>query len=247
MQPIAERVALIPGGARGMGRSIGLQLARHGWQVVLAYRTNHEAAEATCRDIAALGPRALAVQADVSDPIAVGSLVAETHGSFGRLDALVHAAGPYRRAHVLTESPEGWREIFASNLDALFYTSQAVAPLMKEAGWGRILAFGLAGVDRIVGQPELPAYAIAKLGVLALVRTLARALAPHGITANVISPGYIDTGSGPPGELERMLPSIPAGYVGVPDDAAGAALFLLSDDARYVNGANVVLSGAWGV
>src|SRR5436853_110614 len=189
MQPIAERVALIPGGARGMGRSIGLQLARHGWQVVLAYRTSHEAAEATCRDIAALGPRALAVQADVSDPVA------------------------------------------------------AVAPGMKEAGWGRILAFGLAGVDRIVGQPELPAYAIAKLGVLALVRTLARALAPHGITANVISPGYIDTGSGPPGELERMLPSIPAGHVGVPDDAAGAALFLLSDEARYVNGANLVLSG----
>jgi 3-oxoacyl-[acyl-carrier protein] reductase len=243
------RVALIPGGARGIGRSIAERLGRLGWRVVLAHRHSDAEADATCAAIRAGGGDGLAVRADVSDPDAATALVAESVATFGRIDALIHAAGPYRRAHLLDETADGWRSTFASNLDALFYTSRAVAPHLRARGWGRIVAFGLAGAERLVGQPNLPAYAIAKLGVLALVRTLARTLAPDGITANVISPGFIDTGSptADPGEFQRMLPAIPAGYLGTADDAAGAALYLLSDEARYVNGTDLILSGGWGV
>jgi 3-oxoacyl-[acyl-carrier protein] reductase len=98
-----------------------------------------------------------------------------------------------------------------------------------------------------VAQPQLTAHYIAKAGILVLTRTLARTLAPHGITVNSISPGFIDSGSAPASELESMARRIPAGYIGSVDDAVSVVRFLLSDEARYVTGANIHLSGAWGI
>jgi 3-oxoacyl-[acyl-carrier protein] reductase len=118
---------------------------------------------------------------------------------------------------------------------------------MMEKRWGRILAFGMANADRIMAQTQITAHYLAKVSVLGLVRSLAKALAPHQITVNAISPGFIDSGSADLAELAQMVKTIPAGNVGSVDDVVAAALFLLSEEAGYVNGANIHVSGGWGI
>jgi 3-oxoacyl-[acyl-carrier protein] reductase len=244
---MADRVALIPGGAKGIGRQIGLRLAEQGWAVALCYRTSDAAAEDTRRAIEALGASALALRADVSRPDECEDLVRRVMEWKGRLDALVNCAGPYHRVDILSETPEGWREMFANNLDCLFYLARAAGPRMIEGGGGRIVAFSMANADRLLGQPMVTAHYLAKVGVLGLVRTLAKALAKHKITVNAVSPGFIDSGSMDAAELQSMVKAIPAGYVGSTDDAAAAVLYFLSAEAAYVTGANLHVSGGWGI
>ena len=118
---------------------------------------------------------------------------------------------------------------------------------MIDRKWGRIISFSMANADRMLAQPQLTAHYIAKVGVLALTRALAKQLAPHQITVNAISPGFIASGSAPDDELQKMVKSIPAGYIGELSDAVSSAVYLLSDEARYVNGTNLLLSGGWGL
>jgi len=137
--------------------------------------------------------------------------------------------------------------MFDNNLHPVFYLSQAVAPGMIKRKGGRIVCFSMANADQLIAQPQLTAHYISKVGVLIVAKSLARLLAPHGITVNTISPGFVDSGSAPKEELTAMVKRIPAGYVGTPGDAVSVVRFLLSDDARYVNGANIHLSGGWGI
>ena len=244
---MAERVALITGGARGIGRAVGLALAKDGWAVAICYRTSAADAHTALQEMQQGGARALAVQADVSDPAAAEDLVRRVKGEWGRIDALINCAGPYHRVNLFEETIEGWHEMFDNNLHPIFYLVRQVAPGMREQKWGRIITFSMANADQMIGQPLVTAHYIAKVGVLILTRTFARLLAADGITVNAISPGFINSGSAPPEDLARMERQIPAGYVGSTDDAASIARYLLSDAAKYVNGANIHLSGGWGV
>lgn len=240
-------VALIPGGARGIGRSIALDLARSGWSVAVLYRNSAEDAASLVRTITQSGGVAMAMRADVSFPDEAASAVERVEGHFGAIDALIHCAGPYHRIDVLEETVEGWNEMFDHNLHSLFYVTKAAAPGMQRRKRGRIIAFSMATADRVAAQPGVTAHFIAKMGVLVLVKSLARVLAPHGITANCISPGFIRSGSAPDAELDKMLKSIPAGAIGDMSSAVAAVRYLLSDEAAYVNGSNIHLSGAWGI
>jgi len=242
-----KRVALITGGARGIGRAIGLHLAESGWSVAVCYRSSEREAQETVEAIQQKGGKGLAVKADVSDPEGALGFVRDVEKTWGRIDALINCAGPYHRVPLLEETLEGWHAMFSNNLHPVFYLGRLVAPGMIERKWGRIITFSMANADQCVAQPQITAHYIAKAGVLILTRTLARVLAPHGITVNAISPGFIASGSAPVEELKTMEKKIPAGYIGSLDDAVAAAAFLLSDDAKYVNGANIHLSGAWGV
>jgi 3-oxoacyl-[acyl-carrier protein] reductase len=244
---MSERIALITGGARGIGRAIALDLAARKWSVAICYRSSEKDAAETSKAIAERGGRALAIRSDVSDPAASRALVRQVEQTWGRLDVLVNGAGPYHRVNLLEETPEGWAEMFTNNLHPIFYLSQAAAPGMKERKYGRIINFSMANADQMVAQPDVTAHYIAKAGILILTRTLAKLLAPHGITVNAISPGFIDSGSAPPGELAGMAKRIPAGYIGEVSDTVAAARFLLSDEARYVNGTNIQVSGGWGI
>src|SRR5262249_8165136 len=211
----------------------------------ICYRTSAAAAGEV---VAAIGERrALAVAADVSDPAQAERLVGRVRDAFGDPDILVHAAGPYHRVDILAETPSGWREMIAGNLDSLYYCARLVAPAMIARGWGRMVAFSMAASDRIGAQPGVASHYIAKVGVLALARSLAKRLAPHGVTVNCISPGYIDSGSAPAAELAAARPTIPAGRLGTIDDVVGAVRFFVSDEAQYVTGANLVVSGGWGL
>ncbi len=244
---MVERVALITGGAKGIGRAIALALAEEGWSVAVGYRTSAAAGAETVAAIEARGGRGLALHGDVSDAGVCAELVERTMRAFGRIDALLNCAGPYHRRPIFEETLEGWHAMFDHNLHPVFYTTRVVAPIMRAQRFGRIVNFAMANADRLQAQPNVTAYSIAKTGILVLTRTFAKELAPDGITVNAISPGFLDSGSAPEGELEAMEGKIPAGYVGEVGDAVAAARFLLSDEARYVNGANLVVSGAWGI
>jgi 3-oxoacyl-[acyl-carrier protein] reductase len=244
---MADRVAVITGGARGIGRGIALDLAAQGWSVAFTYRTSERAAQDTAAAIESRGGRAQAFRCDVSDAAAGRSMLERVEQTWGRIDALVHCAGPYHRINMMEETPEGWAAMFDNNLHPVFYLTQAVAPGMKTRRYGRIITFSMANADQMIAQPDVTAHYIAKAGVLILTRTWARMLAPFGITANAISPGFIDSGSAPAGELVGMVKRIPAGYLGEVSDTVAAARFLLSDEARYVNGTNIHVSGGWGI
>jgi 3-oxoacyl-[acyl-carrier protein] reductase len=242
-----QKVALVAGGARGIGREIALRLGERGWRVAICYRTSAGHAEITRAEIEARGGEAMAVCADVSSPVACEALVRAVEGWAGRIDVLVNAAGPYHRVDVLSETPEGWREMFASNLDSLFYLSRLVAPGMIQRQWGRIIAFSMANAEKLSAQPTVTAHYLAKVAVLGLVRSLSKALAKHRITVNAVSPGFIDSGSMDPEELKALAKNIPAGYIGAPADAANAALYLISEEAAYVTGTSLHVSGGWGL
>jgi 3-oxoacyl-[acyl-carrier protein] reductase len=244
---MGKRVALITGGARGIGRGVALDVAKEGWTVAICYRTSQRDAEEVKHTIAGQGGTALAIQCDVSQPHEATRLVKHVEETYGRIDALINGAGPYHRVPILEETPEGWSEMFTNNLDPVFFLAKAVAPGMQARKYGRIISFGMANADKMEGQPNVTAHYIAKAGVLILTKTLAKLLAPHGITVNAISPGFVDSGSAPPEELAGMAKKIPAGYIGGVQDAVQAVRYFLSDDARYVTGANLHLSGGWGI
>ena len=216
---------------------------------VLLYKLRNlclKAAE-TKKAIEDRGGKALAVQCDISDPNAARSLIQKVEQTWGRIDALINGAGPYHRINLLEETPEGWSEMFTNNLHPIFYIAKAAAPGMRARKYGRIISFSMANADKMEAQPQVTAHYIAKAGVLILTRTLAKMLAPDGITVNAISPGFIDSGSAPPGELEGIAKKIPAGYIGEVKDTVSAARYLLSDEARYITGANIHISGGWGI
>ena len=244
---MAEQVAIITGGAKGIGRGIAFDLATDRWAVAVTYRTSEAEAIATSQGITERGGKALALRCDVSDQAQCEELISRVEGTWGRIDALVHAAGPYHRTNLLEETPEGWLAMFDNNLHPIFYLSRLAASGMKARRHGRIITFSMANADQMIAQPELTAHYIAKVGVLILTRTLAKLLAPHGITVNAISPGFVNSGSAPPEELAAMTKRIPAGYIGEVRDAVTAVRFLLSPESRYVNGTNIHLSGGWGI
>ncbi len=244
---MAEHVALITGGAKGIGRGIALDLASRQWKIALCYRTSEAAAKTTAQEITQRGGQALAIRCDVADPVAAKNLVAQVEKEWGRIDALINGAGPYHRVNLFDETVEGWNEMFDGNLHPIFYLVQAVAPGMKTRKTGRIINFSMANADQMEAQPDVTGHYIAKAGVLILTRTLAKLLAPYGITVNAISPGFIDSGSAPPQELAAMTKRIPAGYIGTVEDTVAAVRYLLSEEARYVNGANIQISGGWGI
>ncbi len=244
---MSDKVALITGGARGIGRAIALDLAGRGWSVAICYRTSSKEGSEVVEAVKKKGSQGWASQCDVSDPKAAETLVQQVEQRWGRIDALINCAGPYHRVGLLQETVEGWHSMFDNNLHPVFYLSRVIAPGMIERKWGRIVCFSMANADQLVAQPQLTAHYISKVGLLVLVRSLARVMAPHGVTVNAISPGFIDSGSAPKEELAAMVKRIPAGYVGTLGDAVSAVRFLLSEKARYMNGANLHLSGAWGI
>jgi NAD(P)-dependent dehydrogenase (short-subunit alcohol dehydrogenase family) len=231
--------ALVTGSASGIGRGIAIALARTGYDVCIHFRHSETAAETTRAEAEALGARAVALRADLTDSAAAADLVREAHDRLGGLAVLVNNVGNYLYKPLDELSLEEWDDVLATNLDATFAACRAAIPLMRAAGSGRIVNLGYAGAQNLVGRPNLVAYAIAKTGVVLLTKAIARSEAANGITANVVAPGVIET------SRTRPMREIPAGRVGTVDEVAAAVLYFVSPEAAYVTGQVLEVAGGW--
>jgi 3-oxoacyl-[acyl-carrier protein] reductase/2-hydroxycyclohexanecarboxyl-CoA dehydrogenase len=234
--------AVVTGAGRGIGRAISLKLAEEGADVVVN-DVNPEALSQLVREIEGLGRRAIAVAADVGDPEAASGLIGAALSGLGGLEILVNVAGINRDAMLHKMTRQQWDDVLRVNLTGTFNTTQAAAIHMRETGYGRIINISSMSWLGNVGQAN---YAASKAGVVGFSKTAARELARKGVTVNVICPGFIDTDMtrGVPEKVwNLMVEKIPAGRVGNPRDVANVVAFLTSDEAGYVTGEVINVSG----
>jgi NAD(P)-dependent dehydrogenase (short-subunit alcohol dehydrogenase family) len=248
---LADKIAIITGSARGIGRAVAEGFAREGASVVIADQRS-QLAEQTAGEIKAAGGQALAVPTDVTILADLDRLVATTLERFGRIDVLHNNAGiSGGSGDVFGYTVEDWDRIIGVNLKSAFFLTQKVARVMVDAGrGGRILNTASIAAFIAASRPTIP-YDISKAGLRQMTVSLAAYLAPHGITVNAIAPGTIETelsvGTLSPEEFaaarERRRNTIPLGRLGQPTDLVGAAIFLCSDEAAYVTGHTLVVDG----
>lgn len=239
---LADRVAIVTGASRGIGRAAARRLAAAGAAVVAAARGDH--ADAVAEEIRGAGGRSVAVSADVTDPRRVDAMVRTALDEYGRVDVLVNNAGIVRDQLALRMSAADWDAVVATNLTAAFNCARAVLrPMIRQRG-GRIINVG--SVVGRMGNPGQANYAASKAGLEGFSRALAREVASRGITVNVVAPGMIDTDMtaklSEPAQA-AMLAQIPTGRLGTTEDVAGAIGFLASDEAAYVTGHVLAVNG----
>ena len=260
--PLAGRVALVTGAARGIGRAIALALADDGADVAIAdvhlepfhgeqwYRLRRrvsgpEEEVPTAAAVAALGRRSIAVGVDVADVDAVEAAVAECTAELGPPDIVVNNAGIVNNiASIATMEPDAWAHEVAVNLNGMFHTVRATAPGMAERGWGRVI--NLASIAAIRPGLGQPAYAASKAGVIGFTKAVAQEFGPGGVTANAILPGLIATPlvrSMPEHLRERLIARTPVGRLGEPEDIGALAAFLASPAAGFISGVAIPCDG----
>ena len=237
MPNLTDRVAVVTGSSRGIGRAIALRLARDGARVVVNYRADVAAAQETVANIAAFGGEAEAVAADVTEAEAAERLIRAAQARFGRLDVVVNNAGVTRDGLLMKLKDDDWDTVLAANLRSVFLVSRAsVRPMLRRRG-GRIINItSIAGLDGNAGQTN---YAAAKAGIVGFTKSLAKEVGPRGITVNAVAPGYIPTDLTrdlPAALLEEVRRMTPLGRLGTVEDVAAAVAFLASDDAAFITG-----------
>lgn len=244
--PLANRVVLITGAGRGLGKGIALLLAAEGMRIALCYRGNRAAARQTARQIQGRGAEVLLLQADVTLPAQGQKLVSGTVKHFGRLDVLINNVGEFGWAPVSKSTVEEWQRIIVSNLFSVFYMSKHVLPVMRRQRWGRIVNLGAAGAERAFGQAKISAYAAAKAAVAAFTRSLAIEEAKYGITVNMVNPSAVDDQELTREEADRIRDArFPVGRPPTAEDVAAAIKFFLSEEAAYTTGQVLTVSGGW--
>jgi 3-oxoacyl-[acyl-carrier protein] reductase len=244
MIDLTGKTALITGGSRGIGRAIGIRLARQGADVAFTYKGNAAAAADTAAEIDALGRRSAPIQADASDPESADGVVKAVLEVFGKIDILVNNAGVTRDDLIMRMSAEAWREVLETNLFGAFWMIKAVTRPMLKARGGRII--NITSVSGQAGQMGQANYSSAKAGLIGLTKATARELASRTITVNAVAPGFVLT------ELTRDLPDAlkeeinnrtPLGRFGTTEEVADAVAFLASDEAGYITGQVLAVDG----
>lgn len=237
MAALTERVAVVTGGSRGIGRAIALELARRGAVVVVNYQKNAEAAEAVVGEITAAGGQAAAFQADVSQEEASGALIKFAVDTYGQLDILVNNAGTTRDNLIMRMKADEFDSVIETNLRSAWLCAKAaVSPMMRKR-YGRII--NITSVSGVVGQAGQTNYSASKAGLIGLTKALAREIASRGITVNAVAPGFVltDMTKDLPADLTQQLNQlIPLGRWGEAEDVAHAVAFLASDEAAYITG-----------
>ncbi len=235
---LTGRVALVTGAAKRIGRSVALRLAREGADVVVNYRNSKNEADEVVAQIAAMGRRAVSIQADVAKRTEVVAMFAAVEKEFGRLDILVNNAGMFFSAKFEELTEEQWDRILDTNLKSQFLCSQMAAPMLRRSGCGRIINF--ASLGGLLAWPAYTHYCVSKAGVIMLTRCLARALAPE-ITVNAIAPGTISFPGDAPELAEDFIRRAPLHRTGAAKDIDDAVVFLA--ESAFVTGQVIVVDG----
>lgn len=236
--------ALVTGASRGIGRSIALQLAEEGYNVVVNYAGSKEKAEAVVEEIKAKGVDSFAIQANVADADDVKAMIKEVVSQFGSLDVLVNNAGITRDNLLMRMKEQEWDDVIDTNLKGVFNCIQKATPQMLRQRSGAII--NLSSVVGAVGNPGQANYVATKAGVIGLTKSAARELASRGITVNAVAPGFIvsDMTDALSDELkEQMLTQIPLARFGQDTDIANTVAFLASDKAKYITGQTIHVNG----
>lgn len=234
-QHLSEKVAIVTGASRGIGRAIAIALAAEGAKVVVNYARSEGAAKEVVKVITDQGGEAIAVQGDVSDAEQVQNLIKETRNQYGSIDVLVNNAGITRDTLLLRMKPEDWQAVIDLNLTGVFLCTQAVSKIMLKQRQGRII--NIASVAGQMGNPGQANYSAAKAGVIGLTKTVAKELASRNVTVNAVAPGFIATEMTSELDAEGILKYIPLGRYGQPEEVAGMVRFLASDPAAaYITG-----------
>lgn len=242
---LAGKVALVTGANTGLGQGIALALAAAGADIAAVAR---RPSTGTGEAVAALGRRFVAIQADLVSLEPIERILRETFDGLGRLDILVNNAGIIRRADAVDFSEEDWDDVMNINLKSAFFLSQAAGRHFLAQGSGRII--NIASMLSFQGGIRVPSYTASKSAIAGVTRLLANEWAGKGVTVNAIAPGYMvtDNTAALRADAERnkaILDRIPAGRWGQPEDMGGAAVFLASSAADYVNGAVIPVDGGW--
>jgi 3-oxoacyl-[acyl-carrier protein] reductase len=244
MIDLTGKSAVVTGGSRGIGRAIGLRLARQGADVCFSYRGNAAAAESTAAEITALGRGALAIQGDATHPETADRVVKAALEAHGKVDILVNNAGITRDDLIMRMSLDAWRDVLETNLFGAFYAIKAVTRPMLKARSGRIV--NITSVSGQAGQTGQANYSSAKAGLIGLTKATARELASRGITCNAVAPGFVLT------ELTQDLAQplqaeitarTPLGRFGTTEEIADAVAFLVSDEAAFITGQVLAVDG----
>lgn len=239
-----DRVALVTGGSRGIGRATAVALARAGAYVVINYHSNEAAAADALAEVEAAGGRGEIAAFDVADPDAVDAAVKAITDRHGRLDILVNNAGIALDQLLLRVKPSELDRTFGTNVHgALYCAKAAIRPMMRKK-WGRII--NLSSVVAEAGNPGQAVYSASKAALIGLTKTLAREYASRGVTVNAVAPGYIETDmtTALSEELRgSIIAQTPVGRVGRPEEVAAAIVFLASDEAAYITGQTLRVNG----
>jgi enoyl-[acyl-carrier protein] reductase III len=246
-----NKIALVTGSGRGIGRAIALHFAERGADVIVNFFRNREPAEETVRAIEKLGCRALLVKADVGDLDDLNRLFDEVEKKFAALDIFVHnAASGYNRP-ALEQKPKGWDWTMNINARALLFASQRAVPLMEKRGGGSIVSISSAGSTRVL--PDYVVVGASKAALESLTRYIGVELAPKNIIVNAVSPGVVETEAlthfasmeSKENILQKFIDSVPAGRLVSPEDVAGVVAFLCSPAARMIIGQTIHVDGGY--
>jgi len=239
-----NRVAIVTGSSRGIGRGIVLRLAREGARVIVNCRASEAAAAAVVDRIKAGGGEAIAVQADVSQVAEAQALIDAAKEAYGRVDILVNNAGTTRDTLLVRMSEEDWDVVIDTNLKGTFNCIKAVSRQMMRQRYGRIV--NITSVSGIAGNPGQANYASAKAGIIGLTKTVAKELGSRGITCNAVAPGFVLTdltASLPQDLVDLAIERTPLGRMGTVEDMAAAVAYLASDEAGFVTGQVLAVDG----
>jgi 2-hydroxycyclohexanecarboxyl-CoA dehydrogenase len=244
-----SRVAVVTGGASGMGRAICHRLADAGNRIAVLDLAGDGAGEVAA-ELTAKGAEAVAAQVDVSNRAAVDAALGTVRGALGPVEILVTSAGIERFEKFLDVSAEDWDRMMAVNLTGTFHCAQAALPDMLASGWGRIVTISSSSAQS--GTNRMSSYVASKGGVIGLTKALALEFAPKGITVNTIPPGFIYTPMmqrsvdlGVVGDMDALVARTPVRRAGTPEDIAAACAFLCSEDAGYITGQLLGVNGGW--
>jgi 3-oxoacyl-[acyl-carrier protein] reductase len=244
MSEAKERVALVTGSSRGLGRATATELARRGHPVAVHYVRSEGPAAEVVAEIEAAGGRAAAFGADVADPEAGRDLLGRVEAELGPVAVLVNNAGITRDGLAMRMKDDDWQAVIDTNLSGAFYLARGVVRGMLKARWGRIV--NVSSVVGVMGNAGQANYVAAKAGLIGLTKALAREVASRGVTVNAVAPGFVasDMTDGLSEDLrEAYLAQIPVGRFGDPADVAAAVAYLTSDAAAYVTGQTLHVDG----